>query len=235
MGDGYQKGRGGAGKQDESNTPSSNRKGHDEEQTLLRGVGNMMKRARRGVNSYFSALARQQKEIAREQRERHRRKSSNYDILVEAEEGVGLLAIAGAEDGAEDGLENGTVTNGGPLHRSQSAVFVPSRPAEQQADAPGSMVVSETRSAGVAADPRELGDVSESASFLDGVEGSYGEAGGRLEAGEKNSLKRGGRVRLTTGDLVRLYREEEQGAGEDSAQDEDRERSGASKVGGVLL
>lgn len=230
--DGHQKVRGSGGggdKQDEPNTPSSNRKGHDEEQTLLSGVGNLMKRARRGVNSYFSSLARQQKKFAREQRERHRRKSSNFDSLIGAEEGVGLLDIAaGAEDGDD---ENGTGTNGGPLHRSQSAIFVPSRPEIQQAEAPGSTVVSETRSTGMAADPRELRDVSEAAAFLQGAEGRYGGTGGRLGAGAgESSMKRGGRARLTTGDLVRLYREEEQGAGEDSAQDEDRTRSGAFKV-----
>ena len=223
------RGGGGGGVQDSPNTPGSNRKGHDEEQTLLSGVGNLMKRARRGVNSYFSALARQQKEIAREQRERHRKKSSNFDFLVDAEEGVGLLAIAGAESEASRGLEDGAGTNGGPLHRSQSAVFVPLRPQEEQADAPDPTTVLETRSSGVASDLGELRDVSEASAFLQGVDGSYGGAGGILQAGE-STMKRGGRARLTTGDLVRLYREEEQWAGEDSAQDEDRERSRASKV-----
>lgn len=232
MGDGHQKVRGGGGKQDEPNTPDSNRKGHDEEETLLSGVGNLMKRARRGVNSYFSALARQQKEIAREQRLRHRRKSSKLDFLVDAEEGAGLLSAAGAEDRAGDGLKNGAGASGGPLHRSRSAIFVPSRPEaqRQEEEAPGStVVVLETRSSGMAADLGELRDVSEAAEFLQGVEGSFEGDGGRLEAGG-GSMKRGGRARLTTGDLVRLHREEEQGAGEDSAQDEDRERSGASKV-----
>lgn len=214
----------------------SNRKGHDEERTLLSGVGDMVKRARRGVNSYFSAAARQQKDFAREQRQRHRKKSSNFDFLVDAEEGVGLLAIAGGEEVAKagGGLESGAGTNGGPLHRSQSAIFVPSRLAEQQVDALGPTMVSETMSSGVAADLGELRDVSEAAEFLQGVEASCaGGAGGRLE--KESSMKRGGRARLTTGDLVRLYREEEQGAGEDSAQDEDRERSGASKVSFIVM
>ena len=244
-GQGVLRGGGGGGMQDAPNTPGSNRKGHDEEQTLLSGVGNLMRRARRGVNSYFSAAARQQKVFAREQRLRHRRKSSNlelqrerhreksssFDFLVDAEEGVGLLSISRAEDGAVGGLKNGIGTNGGPLHRSQSDVFVPLRPDEEQADAPGPATVSETRS--MAADPGELRDVSEAAAFLQGVEERHGGTGGRLIAGE-NTMKRG-RARLTTGDLVRLYREEEQGAGEDSAQDEDRERSGASKVSFVLM
>lgn len=237
MGDGHQKVRGsggGRGKQDALNTPGSNRKGHDEEQTLLSGVGNMMKRARRGVNSYFSALARQQKEIAREQRERHRRKTSNMDILIDAEEGVGLLAIGGGTEDGTGGLENGAGTNGGPLHRSQSAVFVPSRPAEPQAEAPDSSTVLETMSNDMAVDPAELRDVCDEASFLQDVKESHAETRGRLGAGE-SSLKRGGLARLTTGDLVRLHREEEQGAGEDSAQDEDRERSRASQVSPVLL
>lgn len=228
-GEGLQKARGGVGGvQDAPNTPGSNRKGHDEEQTLLSGVGNLMTRARRGVNSYFSAVARQQKEIARETR--HRKKSSNFDFLVDAEEGVGLLSIAAAEDG----LKNGVGTNGGPLHRSQSDVFVPSRPEEEQADtADPATMVSETRSSGMAADPGELRDVSEAAAFLQAVEESYGGAGGRRMEVER-TMKRG-RARLTTGDLTRLYREEEQGAGEDSAQDEDRERSGASKVSSVVI
>eukprot|EP00752_Nemacystus_decipiens_P008024 g7170.t1 len=217
MGDGFQKMRdgGGGGVRDAPNTPGSNRKGHDEEQTLLSGVGNLMKRARRRFNSYFSAAARHQKKFAREKRERHRKQSSNFDFLVDAEEGVHFLSA----DGGAGGVENGTETNGGPLHRSQSDLFVPSRSAEEQEDALGPAMVSETRSSGMAADPGELRDVGETTAFLQGVEG--------VLTGE-STMKRN---RLTTGDLVRLYREEEQGAGEDSAQDEDRERAGASKRG----
>eukprot|EP00903_Cladosiphon_okamuranus_P008576 g8227.t1 len=211
---------------DGPNTPGSNRKGHDEERTLLGGIGNLMKRARRGVNSYFSAAARQQKDFAREQRERHRRKSSNLNFLQDAEEGVGLLAMADAEGETGDGpgLENAAWANGGPLHRSQSAVFVPIRPQEDDPTANF-----ETRSTCVPADLGGLRDVSKALELVN-VNATYRVEGGGLEAGV-STMKRGGRARLTTGDLVRLHREEEQGAGEDSAQDEDRERSRASKRG----
>lgn len=224
VGDLHQTVRGGGGpQQDQPDNPRSNLKGHDEEQTLLNVVGNLVKRSRRGVSSYFSALARQQAKLARQQRERERIKSSNFDFLVNAEEGVSLLT--------NDVDGDGQATNGGPLHRSQSAVFVPSR-LPQQANTSSSML--ETRSTGVASDGVELGDVNEAAEFMQNEQRDHGAgagagAGAGLEAGG-GTMKRGGRARLTTGDLVRLYREEGQGAGEDSAQDEDRERQRASQV-----
>lgn len=52
--------------------------------------------------------------------------------------------------------------------------------------------------------------------------GDEGEGAGGDRALALSSLRRAGRVRHTTGDLTRLCREEEQGAGEDSAQ-EDRD------------
>lgn len=214
----------GGGRQDQLNSPRNNLKGHDEEQTLLSGIGSLVKRARRGVNSYFSALARQQVKLARQQRERERIKSSNFDFLADAEEGIGLLA--------GDGDGDGQATNGGPLHRSQSAVFVPSR-LPQQVNASTAMAMLETRSTGVASEEGELRDVSEAAMFLQDEQRDLG-GGGGLEAGG-GSMKRGGRARLTTGDLVRLYREEGQGAGEDSAQDEDRERQRTSQVSFGML
>ncbi|CAN0084987.1 unnamed protein product [Ectocarpus sp. 6 AP-2014] len=247
-------GGGGVQRQEPPNTPGSNRKGHDEEETLLRGVGDLLTRARRGVNSYFSALARKQRNVARQQRERARRKSSssnNCDFLVEAEEGVGLLSIAGGGTESADATKAAAAAaaNGGPLHRSQSAVFVPSRPDQQAADASSATSALETRSAGVVTDVGELRDVSEMDPFLQeevegldagcGVEASAGglsaRGGGGGGGGGGGSMNRAGRAGLTTGDLVRLYREEEQGAGEDSAQDEDRERLGSSQgksVGG---
>lgn len=232
-------GGGGGGGPDEPSTPSSNRKGHDEEQTLMGGVGNLVKRARRGVNSYFSALARQQKELARQQRERARKKSSTFDFLVDAEEGVGLLAIAGGGDAAGAGGVGGRAeaTDGAPLHRSKSAVFVPPRQA-QQLETPISTTALETRSTGVVEDAVELQDVGETDAFLQSGDMSYGleEGGGKGSVGASGrgvAMTRGGRAGMTTGDLVRLYREEEQGAGEDSAQDEDRERPGALKKVGL--
>lgn len=237
-GDGLQKVRGGGrdgGVQDAPNTPGSNRKGHDEERFMLGDLGNMIKRARRGVNSYFSAAAREQKDFARDRRQRHRNKSSNFDFLVDAEEGVGLLAMAGAEGeaGGGSGLQNGNGANGGPLHRSQSAFFVPLRPQDEPMCAPDATTVSEIGSSGMAADLGELRDVSEASAFVQNVEASCRRAEDGLEAGE-STMKRGGLARLTTGDLVRLCREE-QGAGEDSAQDEDRERSRTSKVSSAVM
>ncbi|CAM9147621.1 unnamed protein product, partial [Hapterophycus canaliculatus] len=234
---GRDSGSGSGGGQGEPNTPNSNRKGHDEEQTLIGGVGKLVKRARRGVNSYLSALARQQKEIARQQRERARKKSSNFDFLVDAEEGVGLLAMAGGGDAAGAGVGTGRpeATNGTPLHRSKSAVFVPPRPV-QQVDTPIATAVLETRSTGVVSDAVELQEVIETEAYVRrgdmgyGIEGGVEATPGALARGV--SMTRGGRAGMTTGDLIRLYREEEQGAGEDSAQDEDRERLGApQKVG----
>lgn len=225
VGDAHQNARGvGGGRQDQPDEQRDNLKGHDEKQTLVSGMGNLLKRARRGVNSYFSALARQQVKHARQQRERERIMSSNLDFLVDAEEGVSLLTQVA------DGHEQ--ATNGGILHRSQSAVFVPSR-LPQQANTSSSVAVLETRSAGVASDAGELGDVNEAEVFLQNEQRDHG-AGGRLEAGG-GTMKRGGRSTLTTGDLVRLYREEGQGAGEDSAQDEDRERQRKSQVSAWLL
>ncbi|CAM9306872.1 unnamed protein product, partial [Ectocarpus sp. 12 AP-2014] len=241
-------GGGGVQRQEPPNTPRSNRKGHDEEETLLRGVGDLLTRARRGVNSYFSALARKQSNVARQQRERARRESSssnNYDFLVDAEEGVGLLSIAvGGTESANAttaaAAAAAAAANGGPLHRSQSAVFVPSRPDQRAADASSATSAMETRSAGVVTDVGELRDVSEIDPFLRGevagldagcgVEASAGGSSARGGGGGVGggSMKRAGRAERTTGDLVRLHREE-QGAGEDSAQDEDRERLGSSQ------
>ncbi|CAM9647254.1 unnamed protein product [Ectocarpus sp. 13 AM-2016] len=249
-GDPRQDGRsagGGVQRQEPPGTPGSNRKGHDEEETLLRGVGDLLTRARRGVNSYLSALARKQRNVARQQRERARRKpssSTNCDFLVDAEEGVGLLSIAvGGTESADATKATLAAANGGPLHRSQSAVFVPSRPDQQAADVSSSTSALETRSAGVVTDVGELRDVSEMDPFLQeevpgldagcGVEVSAGELSARGVrgggGGGGGSMNRAGRARLTTGDLVRLSREEGQGAGEDSAQDEDRERLGSSQ------
>lgn len=222
VGDAHPKARGGGGgRQDQPSNPRENLKGHDEEQTLLSGMGNLLKRARRGVNSYLSALARQQVKLARQQRERERMKSSNFDFLVDAEEGVSLLTGDVELDGDEQGA------NHGPLHRSQSAVFVPSR-LPQQENSSSAVAMLETRSTGVASDAGELGDANGAAVFTQNEQPDRG-AGGGSEAGE-GKMKRGGQARLTTGDLVRLYREEGQGAGEDSAQVEDRERQRKSQV-----
>ncbi|CAB1103647.1 unnamed protein product [Ectocarpus sp. CCAP 1310/34] len=242
-------GGGGVQRQEPPDTPGSNRKGHDEEETLRRGVADLLTRVRRGVNSYLSALARKQRNVARQRRERARRKSSssnNRDFLVDAEEAVGLLSIAvgGTEsaDATRATVAAAAAANGGPLHRSQSAVFVPSRPDQQAPDASSATSAVETRSVGVVTDVGELRDVSEMEAFLReevpgldagcGVEASAGGLSARGVRGGRGgggSMNRAGRAGLTTGDLARLHREEEQGAGEGSAQDEDRERLRSSQ------
>ncbi len=202
----------GGGEGQEDLDSDSDRKGHDEDQTLLGGVGNLMTRARRNVNSYFSQLARQQKQIAREAR---RTQSSNFDFLVDAEEGVGLLAIGGARDG-DAGGHNGkgeASANGGPIHRSQSAVFVPSRPVAQEASSSSSTVVLDAAVGVGAGGPPNASESSYSAgSRADTLQG-------------ETSMERGGQARLTQADFApRLYRGDKQGAGEHSAQHEDRTR-----------
>lgn len=223
VGETHQKARGvGGGRKGQPDNPRENLKGHDQEQRLLSGMGSLLKRARRGVNSYLSALVRQQAKLARQQRERERIKSSNFDFLVDAEEGVSLLTGDVDLNGYN---EQGA--NSGPLHRSQSAVFVPSR-LPQQENASSAVAMLETKSTGVVSDAGELGDANGVDVFMQNEQRDRG-AGGGLEAGG-GKMQRGGRGGLTTGDLVRLYREEGQGAGEDSAQVEDREHQRTSQV-----
>lgn len=203
----------GGGERQEDPDSDSDRKGHDEDQTLLGGVGNLMTRARRGVNSYFSQLARQQKAIARETR---RTQSTNLDFLVDAEEGVGLLAIGGVRDGDAGGHngEGEASAKGGPIHRSQSAVFVPSRPVGQEASTSSSTLMLD---AVVVAGSGRPPNASES-SFA---------AGSRADALQgETSMERGGQARLAKEDFAPrlLYRDDKQGAGEHSAQHEDGER-----------
>lgn len=173
-----------------------------------------MTRARRGVNKYFSALAREQKKIAREQRNRARRShSSNFDFLVGAEEGVGLLSVASAGDGDAEAHKGGRQpASGAPIHRSQSAVFVPARPAVQQASASSSAVL------------LGVGAVEVAGGQADTSKSSYATRSRAKPVQGETSMEGGGQVRLKERDFVRMYHDEKQGAGEHSAQDENRER-----------
>ena len=243
---GEKNGRSGQGQDHvNSNASPSNRKGHDEDRSLFSGVGQIVKRARRRVNSYLSALARQQRELARQQRERERTKSSAPPAFEDAEAAESLLENRNGEGGGGNQAGNdGFSAQGqgqGLLHRSQSAIFVGNGPLSLRDDSQKSpkALRQEQRESGNASIAIELANMEagggdfgdaledvalgggdEAAPLLPSEEAEFSGGGGVEVAG---SLRRG-HMRQTTGDLVRLHREEQQGAGEDSAQ-EDRERS----------
>lgn len=203
------------------NTPPSDVKGHGEDPSMLRGVGDWIKKSRRWVNSYWSR-------VARLQRERSRRMASNSTFLGDTDEGDSLR---------EDGVGVGGQGPNGPMPRSQSSIFV-RRGGASQPGRTGQVKGTST------ANELELANMEGGNGVAGGVlDGEGSEAGGEVVAllgrevgnGESAaaSLRRDGRMRVSTGDLVRLVREEGQEAGEDSAQ-EDRERhngAGGSQVG----
>ena len=235
-------GGGGGQGQEHANASPSDRKGHDEDKSMFSTVGQIVKRARRRVNSYLSALARQQRELARQQRERERKKSITSSPLEDAEAADSLLETRSG-GGGRDG-DDFSAQGEGFLHRSQSAIFV----GHGQLSPKGAQTPKGLRQHGGGANTPteiELGDIEagggggglgdslddeerrgggETASLLPSTEEGYFVGGGGGDGGKVAGSLRRGHMSQTTGDLLRLQRVEQQGAGEDSAQ-EDRERS----------
>lgn len=170
-------------------------------------MGALWTSTKRLVNSYASTLSKQQ-------RERARRMSSNSAIT--------LLADTDESDEVESGnSRSGTVL----LPRSRSSIAVgrglsaeekPSRSSAAELELTSMM---ESGNEGNRAGDRE--DIGKSVEGGDTVAAIRGKVAGGERGMVMGTLRRGGRARNTTGNLVRLLKDEEQqGAGEDSAQED---------------
>lgn len=192
--------------------PTVNHKGHGDDRSFLRGLRFFVKSTRGLVNSYWSTVARQQ-------RERSRRMSNSKSKALDGDDGIeeaeGLLG-RGAQRAGAAGATNGT------LHRSWSSIAVgSSQGGSTMQEVELSDIEAGSGSGGVRGmgfDARELAGGGEAVALLPATEAGDGTGYGGDCA--LNSLRRGVRSRATTGDLILLARDEEQGAGEDSAQED---------------
>lgn len=187
-----------------------------DDKSLLQGLSFYVKSTRRFFNSYWSKLAKQQ-------RERTRRMAAANTVLFknkseDKKESEGLLMGSGRRVDGKSSL--GALTD----HERQSPWGLPG------ATPP---LVAEERSSELEMTDLETGDGDgddEATRMVPATEAGDGTGGG--ERNEGRPLRRGDRVMVTTGDLTRLMADEQQRAGEASAQEE-RDRATGPHVSKV--
>lgn len=211
---------------------SMNRKGHAEASSVRSSVGLFVKSNVRWINSYWSAVARQQ-------RQRSRRKNSAANALGDRQEEEDLLEKSAHAEAVSNSL----------LHRSHSAVFMEQDPTQTIGSGRGEtnrgteieLATMEEGGGDVAAggalSTRELiRRGGETEALLPGSRAGPvgGEGGGdSLKVG---TLRRGGVMRATTGDLKMLIREEEPSREEQTQQQEDGEsKAGDQEAGAATM
>lgn len=186
-----------------------------DDKSLLQGVTFYVKSTRRFFNSYWSKLAKQQ-------RERTRRMAAANTVLFkdkgeDKEKNEGLLLGGGRRVDGKSPL-------GAPMdHERQSPWLLGAPPP----------LVAEERNSELEMTDLETGDGDgddEAVRLVPATEAGDGTGGG--ERSEGRPLRRGDRVMVTTGDLTRLVADEQQRAGEASAQEE-RDRATGPRVSKV--
>lgn len=189
---------------------TANRKGHEADDALPRwkGVGALWTSTKRLVNSYASTLSKQQ-------RERARRMSSNSARTLLADTDESDEVVSGNIRGGTDLLPRSRSSIA--VGRGLSVEEKHSRSSTAELEITSMM---ESGNGGDREDNRE--DAGKSVEGGDTVAAMRDKvAGGERGSMAMGTMRRGGRARNTTGNLVRLLMyEEQQGAGEDSAQED---------------